>query len=273
MAGFFGFSDYDKPGPGVQKGEPQSHGVIRYFVVYGRKFWNLALLNLIYFLCSLPAIAIYTFLILFFWGAQIAKLFDPVSANSVLAVFLYSASALLVAAFGTGPATAGMTYVLKNYSVEEHAWVWDDFKDNFKSNFKQSFIVFLVDLGVITLSYIDFFFYAQKSIVLLFVLVFLIIIYLVMHQYIYVLIVSYKLSLKQLYKYSFALSMIKFPRNLLVFVLGFIPILFVSAMLFSKISPIAILLVPTLFFVTPSLMWTMNAYSVIKKYMNRGKEE
>ena len=45
-----------------------------------------------------------------------------------------------------GPATAGFTYVLRNFSREEHSFVWMDFFDNFKKNFKQSFIVSLLNL-------------------------------------------------------------------------------------------------------------------------------
>lgn len=59
--------DYETPGAGVPENEPQKPGPIRYFIVSGRKFWDMVVLNLLYFLFSLPAIAIYTLIGLLFW--------------------------------------------------------------------------------------------------------------------------------------------------------------------------------------------------------------
>lgn len=37
-----------------------------------------------------------------------------------------------------GPPLAGLTYVMRNFARDEHAWLWSDFKDAMKANWKQS---------------------------------------------------------------------------------------------------------------------------------------
>ena len=41
----------------------------------------------------------------------------------------------------TGPATAGVTYVTRNWARDEHAFIWADFKDAVKENWKQSLVI------------------------------------------------------------------------------------------------------------------------------------
>ena len=45
----------------------------------------------------------------------------------------------------TGPAYAGITYILRNYSREEHAFIGSDFKEHALKNFRQSSIVSIVN--------------------------------------------------------------------------------------------------------------------------------
>ena len=44
----------------------------------------------------------------------------------------------------TGPATAGVCYVTRNWARDEHAFVWSDFKDAVKENWKQSLVISLI---------------------------------------------------------------------------------------------------------------------------------
>lgn len=53
MAGFFGFFDYTKEGPGVEKNEKKKKGFFTFFEVYFRNIWNLAKAGMLYWLCSL----------------------------------------------------------------------------------------------------------------------------------------------------------------------------------------------------------------------------
>ena len=58
-----------------------------------------------------------------------------------------------------GPATAGITKLLRNYAREEHAFIWQDFIETFKSNFWKSLAVFAIDCVVAALLFFDFYMY------------------------------------------------------------------------------------------------------------------
>lgn len=59
MAGIFGFFDYTKPGKGVKKsGGPERRAIFSYFEIFGRKFWDLLKLNLMFMLFCLPVVTI-----------------------------------------------------------------------------------------------------------------------------------------------------------------------------------------------------------------------
>ena len=59
--GLFSFN-YAKPGPGVDKNAPKKKGFFLYFEIFRRKFFKLLQANMLYFLCSLPFLAIIFFL-------------------------------------------------------------------------------------------------------------------------------------------------------------------------------------------------------------------
>lgn len=58
MAGFFGLFNYAKPGKGVDKGAPEKKRFFYFFELFGRKFWKLIQLNLIFLLFSIPIVTI-----------------------------------------------------------------------------------------------------------------------------------------------------------------------------------------------------------------------
>ncbi len=53
-----------------------------------------------------------------------------------------------------GPATAAMTYILKNYTMERPVFFWSDFLEAFKKNWKQGFVMGLIDAVLLVLSYV-----------------------------------------------------------------------------------------------------------------------
>ena len=53
--GLFG-SNYERAGSGIAKNAPKKKGFFRFFEIFGRKFWKLFELNLLYFLSFLPVI-------------------------------------------------------------------------------------------------------------------------------------------------------------------------------------------------------------------------
>ena len=76
---------------------------------------------------------------------------DSAYATFIIAFFCTN---LFVNIFGMGPATAGITYIMRNFAREEHAWIWSDFKDTFKANFKQASAVYLINLVMLVVGYV-----------------------------------------------------------------------------------------------------------------------
>lgn len=56
MAGFFGFFDYSKEGPGVPKDGPKKKTFVVFFETFFRNFWKFITINFIYSLLSVPLV-------------------------------------------------------------------------------------------------------------------------------------------------------------------------------------------------------------------------
>ena len=54
MAGFLGFFNYDKEGPGVSKDAPPKRRFVVFFELYGRKFWKIIWASLLWLAVGLP---------------------------------------------------------------------------------------------------------------------------------------------------------------------------------------------------------------------------
>ena len=227
MAGFFGFFDYSKPGRGISKDEPEKTGIALYFDILLRRFWKLISLNLLYILFSIPAIVIFGLFSSLSVTYISSYVFDlaHISADESAALYFLTTrlTVILFTVFGSGAATAGMTYVLRNYVNDKHSWVWSDFFDNFKSNFKQGTIVFLIDIVAIVLFSVSWFFYSSQvsavmmSVVLRAIVLGVFVIFTMMHMYIYHIMVTFKLGIKDIYRNSFILIMARLPWNVLAF--------------------------------------------------------
>jgi len=287
MAGFFKFLDPNRDGPGVPKDAPPKPRIKVFFEVYFRKFWNLVLLNMLYLVLNFPALILGFFISGYFMqkfllqnvnaGDELLVLQQNLHIIFAVAIFLTCMSLVTI-----GPVQAGFTYVLRNYSREEHAFIWWDFKQAAKKNFKQSLIVSAIDLVLTMLLAIDINYYynpGEKGIVsniLSTTVLMIIFLYIMMHMYIYPMMVTFNLNIKQLYKNALMLSMAKFLPNLLIisvcgliwffalFLYSFVFIVFFLFILFSLIGFI------TNFYVYPQLIkYVLDE----PKPDNEGKEE
>ena len=273
MAGFFGFFDYTTPGKGVSKEDVQKKGLSFYFDIFLRRFWKIVTLNLIYILFSVPAIIIAWFMSTYavLWLATISGIDltqEMVNGLSLLGSFVTVIFLLLT---GSGPATAGMTYVLRKYVNDTHSWVWSDFIDNFKSNFRQGLAVYVINVLVSALCAVSVAFYsyamqgvmavALRTIMLLFAAMFV-----MCQMYTYQLMVSFELKIKDIYKNSFILLMAKLPWNILAAAVTVFLIYAVSSI--SMSVPVAgLAIVGTLFYTVITFTQIFMTNNVIKKYV------
>ena len=299
--GFFTPS-FDKPGKGIDPNEPQKRSFFRFFDIFFRKFWKFIKLNLLYVLVSIP-----TFIIIFFLAGiisnalfssnEIQEILRNVSGQvvegaedagninhqySTLIVTLdllirFVVSYLFMILLGMGPATAGITYVLRNFAREEHSWLWSDFKNSLKNNFKQSLIVFIIDIVVCFLFYTAFIVYSQMPWPiggLRYIIFVLSLIYIMMHFYIYPMMITFELKLKDLYKNSLIFAIGKLPSNL--FVMAILLLLHLgsvyAAVMFGGAYSYVILLILLLLeiLILPcfsAFLINFNAYPKMKTYM------
>lgn len=226
--GLFGNS-YSKAGPGIAKDAPQKKAFFHFFEVYFRKFTKILALSLLYFLFCLPIVTI-------------------------------------------GPATAGFVKVLRNYSMEKHAFLWMDFIEAFRKNFKQSLIVGLVNT-LFTVSFIvglqlyPIITVESKLYYVPYALSFTIFVtMIIMNFYIYLMIVSVNLPLKNIVKNAFILSCLGFKTTLLTLLFVAIPVVGTFLLAYYVNMPF-LLLYPVLI---TGLVWfiiTYNCYPVIQKYV------
>lgn len=180
LAGFFGLFDYSKPGPGVDKNAPQKKGFVVFFEIYFRKFWKLCVANLLYVLVSLPVVT-------------------------------------------GGLAEVGLTYITRNFAREKHVFVAGDFFDTIKKNWKQALPMGLINLVLTAVLVFDIWFFGaplfmnhesgkEPGIFNYILLAFMLSVGFVVtfaKYYISMLIVTFRLSLKQIYKNAFILALLQ----------------------------------------------------------------
>ena len=183
MAGFFGMFDISKAGPGVSKNEPKKKRFFLFWELYFRKFFRLIIANLLYALVSLPVVT-------------------------------------------RGLAEAGLTFVTRNYAREKHVFLPSDFFDAIKKNGKQALVTGILEI-VISACLIFDIIYAWdwlnaveglQFMPLLFFAIsfFLVVIFSYARYYLYMQIITFKLSFKQVWKNSLLLAIAGFKENIII---------------------------------------------------------
>ena len=263
MAGIFGFFDYTKPGPGIPKDAPPKPRIVVFFGILQRKFWNLIKINMLFMLFNLPAIIGMLFASTFVFDQNVN---DPL--GDLIVRFAFGLFFIAIPVITVGPAQAGFTYILRNYAREEHAFLWWDFKDTALKNFKQSIIISIIDFAVMIVAGISMRFYFHKiteNSIWSFPAGLVIVafdVFLMMHLYIYPMLITFKLTVKQIYKNALIFAFIKLIPNALILLLCF-------AIVFATFLNYLIGII-LLIFITYSLIGLITNFYVnpiIKKYM------
>ena len=248
------FSNYENAGPGIPKAPQEKTDFFKFFEIYGRRFWKLMEINLLYFIFFIPLLA------------SMSLLFSRSISQNIKVVGIAALAIIFIATIG--PATAGFTKVIRNYSQERNTFVFTDFLSSFKKCYKQSFImgiidvVFAVGFVVSTVSYNA---WAQQNTIMYLPFIICLscmLMFIMMHFYIYQLIVSTNLTLMQIIKNSFLLVGISVKRCLFNIV---IIALLVFLILFFY--PYSVFVVPFLPFSFGCFLICFNCYPFIRKYV------
>jgi len=287
MAGFFGFFDPTKPGAGVDKDAPRKHPVYLFIELVGRKIWQLILINLIYFVMLLPILtAIYAVLYGYIFtslsqsgvsdslteiGANLSGATLPLLPGFLLSVAqlipVWVSAILLVASIILyGPATCAMSYMLFKFTREQHAWS-SDFFDKFKQNFKQGLALGLIDIVLLCLFVFNITYRGDGMISMMGVIRYvswvLLIIYLCMHNYIFVLAVNFRFTVSQILKNAFFFAILGWWRNILALVLN--TALIVLMLFLWQFVELALL--PLLLLSLTGFLSVFTSYPIVKKYL------
>ena len=270
--------DYNTPGKGVSKDEPPKKGIALFGDILLRRFWKMVSLNFLYFLFSIPALIIMWFMIYvvltFFFSGLMAD--DPQLQRGVTQICM-CLTCVVYALFGGGAPTAAMTYVLRNYREDRHSWVWADFKEKLFENFKQGTAVFAIDMVFIFLLSINYWFYsvyAASNIAAFFLqglMAVLFLIFLLMHAYIYPIMISFDMKIRDIYKKSFLLAIGKLPTTFFSMILC---VIFCSliAYLACFVMIYAVLVIPIIMFAFTSYLNLFITYPVIKRYLVKSED-
>lgn len=298
MAKLFGIFNSKIPSKDLTKDEAEYKGIKGFFTILKSKGWKMAQMNLVYMLFCIPLF------IIFYIGSQfiIPGGTAPIALSPVEHPFVASWNGInvgtslmlsysqfwtdLVIRIGffvlfvsvpilaLGPLQAGFSHNIMSFVRGNPVFLMSNFFDKAKTNFKQSMIVSFLDLIIITILAFDLRIYLTSFVggkggfivaIAAIILGIAALIYFIMHMYIYPLMVTFKMTLKQLYKNSFYLAMLSFLPSLGILILNLL-VIYIPFILFK--NPILHILVS--FLLLPALLSLINTYSIypyINKYL------
>ncbi len=261
--GLFGNS-FTKPGKGISKEEAAKRN---YFDMAGRHFFDLVKVNLLFVACTL-VFFIAEFLLMIGYVSNFELVLNHITQqHNILLLF-----PLFVPFLFIGPFIAGLTYVLRNWARQEHAFLVSDFFEHTKKNWKQGLLLSILNTVFVFVITNAFVFYVYQGflphVALLFYAVILCL-WFITNFYTYTIMVTFKMSFVQIITNSVLLALAKLPQNIFFMVI----IVAVHGVLLWYLSIVWVIL---LVFVLIALSgFTMNYYSwhVIDKYMMPKDEE
>lgn len=210
---------------------------------------GLVRLNLLYMLAWLPLMAVvgYYVMILYSAMASMMDLQAQVDAGTLAAAdflaqqsqyvdgfksVLLQALLLMVPALAiTGPFTAGISFVTRNWARDEHAFLWSDYRDAVKENWKQGLATSVITGFVPLVMYVCWVFYGQMAknntlfVIPQVLTVILGLVWLMSLMYTYPMMVTYRLRYRDLLRNSLLLTIGRLPASVGLKLLSCVPIL------------------------------------------------
>ena len=290
------FNSYGKDGKGIEIEEKliENPNLKNFFNLFIRKLREICTLNLYYlfgnfpFLFALFAISGYVSMtssapyhqvfaplrgVLKFENsavsAALGNIFGveaQITVNTTATYVFYGLTALLIFTFGL--VNVGVTFNMRNLICSEPVFMWSDFWYAIKRNLRQGIIFGIIDLALTLLLAWDVF-YCYHNLgptmvnVMFYFTLFGAVIYFFMRFYIYLMMVTYDLSLRKLIKNGLIFALLGFKRNIMA-TLGIVVILAMTYVLMSVYMPIGIIVPFVFLFGAGTFMTTYAAYPKIK---------
>lgn len=295
----FNFYDSQKVGKGVPKEPPPKYDLTYFFKLFGRNITNLGKINLLYVFGNFP----FLFGLYAMTGnlnvnnfAPASDLFGPlygamlhsdsvtpvhmalfgvhgvqttISLMTPMTYMFFGLTALIIFTFGI--VNTGTTYLIRSIIKREPLFFFQDFFYAIKRNLRQAIIVGIIDCAImIILGYNILLTYFNLS-SFMFNIVFyanlmILFVYILMRFYIYLMLVTFDLSIFKLYKNAFIFSILGGKRNLLA-VTGIGITLFLNYSLLIIFMPVGVLIPFFILFSAGSFIAAYAAYPKIKEIM------
>ena len=137
----------------------------------------------------------------------------------------------------TGPFTAGLSYVTRNWARDEHAFIWTDFKDAVKANWKQSLVLSVITSLLPAVVFSGWRFYGQMAarstfmIVPQVLIVLVALIWAISITYMHPLVVTYELKTKDVIRNGLLLGVARLPMSVAIRLLHCVPLLIGAALI------------------------------------------
>ncbi len=282
-------------------GEDTRPTVKRYFKLLGRRFWKLVSLNIMMIPMILPILAIFyifisadrtpiqsnpvfpqlygasmietapeTSLLLDLFGTQ-----TYIPAYSEIGTYIGIGVCVLILLVTWGWQNVGVAYILRSMVRGEPVFLISDYFYAIKRNLKQGLLLGILDLVVIALLGFDFmYFYGIIGSfwidVCFWGICALAILYFFMRFYLYLMLVTFDLSIKKILKNALIFTTLGIKRNLMA-VLGILLLTSIEIVFFAVFMPmnfpIALILPFLYYFSFTSFTAAFAAYPIIDRYM------
>ena len=246
------FFNFNKDGKGVKKEEANlPHTFINFFKYFKRHFSKLLSVNIAMILGNFPIFFILPVLAGYFHNTSISPsdirypviggilpfiedtsaltpllssvgLFETISAWTLLDKIIMALSVLVIFTFG--PVSVGTTYIIRNLIKGEPIFMWEDMKYSVKRNLRQGIIYGIFDIVLsFMLVYDVYFFFINSSLsffnsMCFYVSLVALVFYFFMRFYIYLMMVTFDLSLFKIFKNAMIFAFLGFKRNILALV-------------------------------------------------------
>lgn len=217
--------NFEREGAGVEKNEPPKRGLSLFFQLFISRFWDMLKLNIIFIIYCIPIVTI-------------------------------------------GPAFGALTFITMSMVRNKHIYLFSDFHEAFKTNWKQSFTFSFIICSIFAVLYYSTLFYfklAQQNHIfyaVFFFCIFITVVFGLACLYIFPIMTTISLSIKDIFKNSIFLSIVCLKNTLLgALVYGFI--LIVNLLFF----PLTIPLILIFTFSMLSFIASFTSWPGIKKFI------
>lgn len=228
--------NYTKPGKGVPENEPEKKGIRRYFELLWRHLWLLTKANVLYFVVSLPFLAVYYFGTVWIC-TQVFQVRDSFQITLMITFLIFIL-------YGSGPVSCGYTYILRNCAESRHVFLWSDFFEKIKENFWFGMGLFVSDAVCLLVCAVATGFYHNLFVqgnalgmILNFVVVLLLALYTLMHFYVYQIRITFENKPMRTIRIAFATALAFVPAGGVYLILATAVII----VLFYVFAPILLL--------------------------------